>query len=98
LPPGILRTIQADEVKLAGMEAPSGLNPSTEAAIQEAIGEAFVFGFRMVMLICAGLSVASAALVWRVIPKGTRGFLPKNAAAGGRYAEFLMDDLDSERR
>ena len=38
-------------------------------AIKESIGEAFVFGFRIVILICAGLSVASAAVAWFMIPK-----------------------------
>ena len=71
LPPGILQKLQADEIKLAGLQAPAGLNPSTKAAIKESIAEAFVFGFRMVMLICAGLSVASAAVAWLMIPKGT---------------------------
>ena len=69
LPPGVLRALQADEIKLAGLEVPAGLNPSTKAAIKESIGEAFVFGFRIVMLICAGLSLASAAVAWLMIPK-----------------------------
>src|SRR6266852_3881353 len=69
LPPAILQKLQADEIKLAGLQVPAGLNPSTKAAIKESIAEAFVFGFRMVMLICAGLSVASAAVAWLMIPK-----------------------------
>ena len=43
--------------------------PATKAAIKQSIGEAFVFGFRIVMLICAGLSLASAAVAWLMIPK-----------------------------
>jgi EmrB/QacA subfamily drug resistance transporter len=69
LPPSVVQALQADEVKLAGLEVPGGLNPSTKAAIKESIGEAFVFGFRIAMLICAGLSVASAAIAWLMIPK-----------------------------
>jgi MFS family permease len=69
LPPGVLRALQADEVKLAGLQVPAGLNPTTKAAIKESIGEAFVFGFRIAMLICAGLSLASAAVAWLLIPK-----------------------------
>ena len=69
LPPAVLRALQSDEIKLAGLEVPAGLNPSTKAAIKESIGEAFVFGFRIVMLICAGFSLASAAIAWLMIPK-----------------------------
>ena len=72
LPPGILQDIQADKIKLAGMQAPAGLDPPTKAAIKESIGEAFVLGFRIVMLICAGLSVASAAVAWLMIPQDAR--------------------------
>jgi len=61
LPPGILQEIQADEIKLAGLPVPVGLSPDTTAAIKESIGQAFVFGFRTIMLICASLSLASAA-------------------------------------
>ncbi len=68
LPPGVLQMLQADEIKLAGLQVPPGLNLSTKAAVKESIGEAFVFGFRLVMLICAGLSLASAAVAWLMIP------------------------------
>jgi len=69
LPPAILQQLEGDKIKLAGLQVPTGLHPSTKAAIKESIGEAFVFGFRIVMLICAGLSAASAAVAWIVIPK-----------------------------
>jgi EmrB/QacA subfamily drug resistance transporter len=69
LPPAVLQELQANEIKLAGLQAPAGLNPDTEATIKESIGQAFVFGFRIVMLICAGLSLASAAVAWFMILK-----------------------------
>ena len=68
LPPGVLHRLQADETKLAGLQVPAGLNPSTKTALKESIGEAFVFGFRLVMLICTGLSLVSAAVAWLMIP------------------------------
>lgn len=71
LPPSVVQEVQADEVKLAGLQVPAGLNSSTEAAIKESVGQAFVFGFRIVMLISAGLAVASAAVAWLMIPKDT---------------------------
>jgi EmrB/QacA subfamily drug resistance transporter len=69
LPPDILREIHADKIKLAGMQVPAGLNPAANAAIKAAIGKAFVFGFRIVILICAGLAVASAAVAGLIIPE-----------------------------
>src|SRR6267154_1850549 len=70
LPPDILHAVQSEERKLAGMQVPDGLDPATAAAIRETIRGAFVFGFRIVMLICAGLSVASAAVAqWLLLNK-----------------------------
>ena len=71
LPPSVMQVVQADEIKLAGLQVPAGLNSRTEAAIKESVGQAFVFGFRIVMLISAALAVASAAVAWLTIPKRT---------------------------
>jgi predicted MFS family arabinose efflux permease len=71
LPPGILQYIQSNEIKLAGLDLPSGLNPETTAVIRVSISRAFVFGFRTVMLICAGMSLASAVVAWLMIPART---------------------------
>jgi EmrB/QacA subfamily drug resistance transporter len=70
LPPGLLEAIQSGEIKLAGLPVPGDLSPATTAVIKESIAEAFVFGFRIVMLICAGLAVASSVVAWLMIPKG----------------------------
>jgi EmrB/QacA subfamily drug resistance transporter len=67
LPPALLEQLQGNEIKLAGLQAPAGLDPGTKAAIEASIGEAFVFGFRIVMFTCAGLSLASAAVGWFMI-------------------------------
>ena len=69
LPPGVLQELHASESKLAGLQVPGGLDPSMEAGVRESIREAFEFGFRIVMLICAGLALASAAVAWVMIPK-----------------------------
>jgi EmrB/QacA subfamily drug resistance transporter len=68
LPPATLHEIQAGEIRLAGMQLPASLNEPTGTAIRESAREAFVFGFRLIMLICAGLSVASATAAWLLIP------------------------------
>jgi EmrB/QacA subfamily drug resistance transporter len=68
LPPGIFQHIQSNEIKLAGLDLPSGLDADTTAVIRASISRAFVIGFRTIMLICAGLSLASAAVAWLMIP------------------------------
>jgi predicted MFS family arabinose efflux permease len=68
LPPGVQQGLHADRIKLAGLQPPPGLNPTVNTAVKEAIGEAFVFGFRIVMLICAGLSLAGVVVASLVIP------------------------------
>jgi EmrB/QacA subfamily drug resistance transporter len=70
LPTNVVDKLQAGEIKLAGLQAPAGLDSSTRTAVTKSIGEAFVFGFRIVMLICSGLSVASSAVALLMIPKG----------------------------
>lgn len=72
LPTGILQYLQSNEIKLAGLDLPSGLNADTTALIRASISHAFVFGFRCVTLICAGLSLASAAVALLMIPVKTR--------------------------
>jgi hypothetical protein len=68
IPSAALQYVQSNEIKLAGIDLPSGLGADATAVIRESIRHAFVFGFRGVMLICAGLSVCSAAVAWRMIP------------------------------
>jgi predicted MFS family arabinose efflux permease len=51
------------------LQVPAEVNLTMKTAIKESIAEAFVFGFRIVMLICAGLALASAAVAWLMIPK-----------------------------
>jgi hypothetical protein len=67
LTPATVEELHADEIKLAGLTIPAGLDPGTESALRQSVREAFVFGFRIVTLICAGLSLASAAIAWLMI-------------------------------
>jgi hypothetical protein len=66
--PDVLRAIESNLVKLAAIQVPTQLDATTQAMLRLAIARAFVFGFRLIALICAGLSVASAAVAWRMIP------------------------------
>ena len=68
LAPAALHQIQSSVIRLAGLEVPAGLDAQTSSAIRDAIAHAFVFAFRVVMLLCAALAVASAAVASLMIP------------------------------
>jgi EmrB/QacA subfamily drug resistance transporter len=71
LPPEIRRYIQSNAIKLAGLDLPSGVDTNAIVAIRESIAHAFVFGFRIEMCICAGLSLAGGAVAWLLVPART---------------------------
>ena len=62
LSPKMLQEIQAGEIDLAGLQLPAGLDTNTNAAVRELVRQSFVGGFRLIMWICAGLALASAAV------------------------------------
>lgn len=74
LPSAIVQELHAHESRLAALQAPANLDPNTKAVVDNSIRQAFVFGFRLIMLTCAGLSVTSSAVAWLMLPKaGTAG-------------------------
>jgi EmrB/QacA subfamily drug resistance transporter len=60
--------LRSNEIKLAALKPPGGVEPATAAKIKSSIVAAFVFSFRLMMAICAALALASAAVAWRMIP------------------------------
>jgi hypothetical protein len=62
-------SIFEQRVKLAGLEAPSGSEPSVQQSVKQIVAGSFVFGFRLVMLIYAALALASALIAWWLIGK-----------------------------
>ena len=72
--PDLTQRIKAEEAKLAGLQIPAGLDSGKQASIRQSIGEAFVFGFRIVVLMCAGLALAGAAVARTMIPKNNPEF------------------------
>jgi hypothetical protein len=62
--------LQANEIRLAAMAVPPGIDPSTAFIIKVSIDQAFVFAFRFVMLICAALAIISAVFAWRMMAAG----------------------------
>ena len=67
VPTQIMRDLQANEIKLAGLAVPAGTDSNLAEAIRVSIERAFVFGFRLAMLVCAGLAITSASFAWRTI-------------------------------
>ena len=73
LPDEVVRQIHAGETKLAGLPVPAGLDDGGKAALTGAIGNAFVYGYRIVMLLCAVLGLASALAARLIIPRNIGG-------------------------
>jgi len=69
LPPGVLQRLQAEETKLADLRGPASLDPHTQAVIADFIKQSFVSGFRVIMWICATLSLASAVVAGLMVRK-----------------------------
>ena len=61
LPEGAAQEIRMQENRLAGLQLPKGLDDSSTRTVKSAVAESFLFGFRRIMLLCAGLAAASAA-------------------------------------
>lgn len=68
LPAGVQSYIQSNLVKLGGLEVPAIPDPYTAATVRADIAHAFVFAFRLIMVICASLAVLSAGVALRMIP------------------------------
>jgi len=71
--PAALEKVQRGENRLAGLQLPPELDARARSALKESIGQAFIFGFRIVLLMCAGLSLLSALVAWSTIPRVTSG-------------------------
>jgi EmrB/QacA subfamily drug resistance transporter len=74
LSPEVVRELRDGAVKLGDLKVPASLDAGATDAVRGAIQASFVFAFRVVMLICAGLSVVSAGVAWAMIP-GLQGRL-----------------------
>ncbi|MGA7462583.1 MAG: MFS transporter [Candidatus Korobacteraceae bacterium] len=68
MPSDLRAELQSNAGRLGALKAPAGVDPVTASAIESSILSSFVFGFRLVMWICAALALASAAIALRMIP------------------------------
>ena len=67
LAPAVRRGVEDQRQRLAAMTVPAQVDAATADAIRQAVGTAFVAGFRRVMLACAALALLSALSAWVVI-------------------------------
>jgi MFS family permease len=72
MPAEVRHELQSNEIRLAALRAPDGVEPATAAGIESSIVASFVFSFRMMMWICSALALAGAAVAWRMIPGQVR--------------------------
>jgi EmrB/QacA subfamily drug resistance transporter len=72
LPAAAQDEIAAEREQLAAIAAPEGLDAETAAAVDGAVDESFVAGFRVAMLLGAALAAASAFVSWRMIEERPR--------------------------
>jgi len=63
----VVQAVNSERLKLAAAELPRSIDEQTRLTIKQAIDECFVFGFRRVMLLGAGLALAGSALAWLMI-------------------------------
>ena len=68
LDPVVTHDVESNAAKLAGLDPPANQDPKTKEEIRFVVRDAFIFGFRTVMLISAVLALASAVTAWRMIP------------------------------
>jgi EmrB/QacA subfamily drug resistance transporter len=65
---GVVHQLESNVARLGSLDAPPGVDSQTALAIRSAISDAFIFGFRLIVLVCAVLAIASAGVAWRKIP------------------------------
>jgi hypothetical protein len=64
----IRQELASNVARLASLDAPSETDPQTATMIRFAVARAFVYCFRLIMVLCAGLAIVSAGVAWRRIP------------------------------
>ncbi len=79
LPAGVADAVLAQRAKLGAIAPPAGAAPAVAAQVREAVGSAFVAGFRAVMICSAGLALASALSAWWLISGRKPASSPKGS-------------------
>ena len=67
LAPRVIEAVEQQRTRLAAIELPATMDPQDAVLAGHAIAEAFVAGFRWIMVISAALALVSAAIAWLLI-------------------------------
>jgi EmrB/QacA subfamily drug resistance transporter len=66
-----VQELESNVAKLGNLGAPSGVDSQTASMIHSAIAKSFVFGYRLIMVLCSILAIASAGVAWWKIPSSS---------------------------
>ena len=80
---GIVHQLESNVAKLGSLDAPPGVDSQTAAGIRSAVSDAFIFGFRLIVLVCAVLAIASAGVAWRKLPAESAARVPDLGGVAG---------------
>jgi EmrB/QacA subfamily drug resistance transporter len=78
-PPAARAALAAQRTRLAAAEIPADVDPAMRTALKEAVDQSYLDAFRSVMLIGAGLALASAASAWALVEGRRAGVQPERA-------------------
>ncbi|MFQ6024119.1 MAG: MFS transporter [Acidiferrobacterales bacterium] len=67
IPPEIQQALEAERIKLAAAEVPGAVSEDIKHSLERAIADSFLVGFRLAMLVAAGLALASTLTAWLLI-------------------------------
>lgn len=73
VPSAVAGELLADASALAELKPPPGASPDLAAAVELAVGKAYVATFRLVVSICGILAIASGLVAWFFIADGGAG-------------------------
>jgi hypothetical protein len=68
----VRQALDVQRDKLVGVEVPASVSGEMRVALHRAIDEAFIAGFRLIMLISAGLALASALCALLMVPSSDK--------------------------
>ena len=63
----VRQQLKDQQIRLAEIDIPAEIEGAEREAVQQSIDESFVYGFRFVVWIAAGLALGSAATAWLVL-------------------------------
>jgi hypothetical protein len=96
IPAAVLHVIDIQRSKLVGIVIPAGVSDSVQTALERAIAESFVAGFRVVMLIASALAVASALSALLLIEGKSVGSTSQPVPGEGSAAKTLRDPVSTK--